>query len=89
MKTMFAVVYEDVAGSNVMIPIAVCEDEATAWRYADVMPFESNVTEVIVIEPDSTVAKNVKSIGKEINDTWDKLVTSVTSKEDDKDIDVR
>lgn len=58
MKTMFVISFEefnDDDGNDLKLPIAVCGDEQTAWRYADVMPFECDVTEVVVIEEDAKV----------------------------------
>lgn len=83
MKTMFAVVYEDVReGENeakLAMPIAVCNDETTAWRYADMMPFECLVTEVVVVEPDSVVGKGIDDLSKNINDAWKTMVSSKNS----------
>lgn len=53
MKIMYVVSFEEFKeedGQDLKIPIAVCESEETAWQYADVMPFECNVTEVIYIK---------------------------------------
>lgn len=86
MKTMFAVIYEDVRGdeknAKLAMPIAVCNDEVTAWRYADVMPFECLVTEVVVIESDSAVTRGIDDLSKGVNDAWDKIKVSFENKSD-------
>ena len=86
MKTMFAVIYEDVRddekNAKLAMPIAVCNDEVTAWRYADVMPFECLVTEVVVVEPDSVVGKGIDDLSKNINDAMDRVKASFENKSD-------
>lgn len=52
MKTMFLVSFEefnDDDGCDLKLPIAVFDNEKSAWQFADVVPFESNVTEVVYI----------------------------------------
>ena len=64
MKTMFVVSFEefkDEDGKDLRLPIAVCNDEKTAWQYADVMPFECNVTEVAFIHDDTYVITNASN----------------------------